>query len=57
MTDKQSVWLAWFIVTAGMLTATAQVAGSIRIQTPAKYKISKPFSSEELLGTIKKALK
>lgn len=39
-----------------LLTATAQVAGSIKIQTPAKYKVFKPFSSEELLSTIKKAL-
>jgi CheY-like chemotaxis protein len=39
-----------------LLTATTQMAGSVKIQTPAKYKISKPFSSEELLTTIKKAL-
>lgn len=39
-----------------LLTATAQIAGSIKIQTPAKYKVSKPFSSDELLGTIKKAI-
>ncbi|MBU0581043.1 MAG: response regulator [Candidatus Margulisbacteria bacterium] len=40
-----------------LLTATAQVAGSIKLQTTARYKISKPFSADELLGTIKKALK
>jgi CheY-like chemotaxis protein len=39
-----------------LLTATAQIAGSIKIQTHAKYKISKPFSSEELLSAVKKTL-
>ncbi len=39
-----------------LLTATTQMVGTVKIQTPAKYKISKPFSAEELLSTIKKAL-
>ncbi len=40
-----------------LLTATSQMAGSVKIETSAKYKISKPFSADELLGTIRKALK
>jgi len=39
-----------------LLTATTQMVGTVKIQTSAKYKISKPFSAEELLSTIKKAL-
>ena len=34
MTNKRSVWLAWLIVTAGTLTATAQVPSSSVIGSP-----------------------
>ena len=35
-----------------LFTATAQIAGNITLENPAKYKISKPFKPEDLLNKI-----
>ncbi len=40
-----------------LMTGTSQVVGpGIQLSTPAKYKLAKPFSKEDLYEVVKKAL-
>jgi CheY-like chemotaxis protein len=40
-----------------LMTGTSQVVGpGIQLSTPAKFKLAKPFSKEELYEVVKKAL-
>lgn len=40
-----------------LLTGTAQIAGNITIESPTKYKLTKPFNPDELINLIQKMLK